>query len=234
MLSIENLCVSYGKISALRGVSLSAQAGQVTVVLGSNGAGKSSLLKAITGQIPSESGSVHFEGRSLLGMPAHAIVKLGLSLVPDGRELFPRMTVLENLLLGASAGRSINTKGDLDNVFSFFPVLAKKRSTLARGLSGGEQQMLAFGRAIMSRPTMLLLDEPTIGLAPLIERELIDRIVMLAKDLNIGIVLVEQNATLALGIGDTALVLEQGEVAVSGRASELIASDRIKQAYLGM
>lgn len=234
MLVVENLSVNYGKISALREVSLSAKRGCITVVLGSNGAGKSSLLKAITGQIPSEAGSVTFDGQPILGMPAHRIVALGLSLVPDGRELFPRMTVLENLLLGASAGRSKNSRADLDEIFDFFPVLARKRSTLAHGLSGGEQQMLAFGRAIMSKPTMLLLDEPTIGLAPLIERELIDRVLMLARDLNIGILLVEQNATLALGIGDSGIVLEQGEISMRGLASEMAASDRIKQAYLGM
>jgi branched-chain amino acid transport system ATP-binding protein len=234
MLVVENLSVSYGKISALRGVSLTATPGKITVVLGSNGAGKSSLLRAITGQISSAGGSISFDGQPILGKPAHLIVTLGLSLVPEGRELFPRMTVIENLLLGASSGRSKDSRADLDEVFDFFPVLGKKRSVLARGLSGGEQQMLAFGRAIMSKPTMLLLDEPTIGLAPLIERELIDRIVMLARDLNIGIVLVEQNAALALSVGDSGIVLEQGEVSLTGLASDLIASDRIKQAYLGM
>jgi branched-chain amino acid transport system ATP-binding protein len=234
MLSVKSLSVNYGKISALRDVSLNAGVGKITVVLGSNGAGKSTLLKAITGQISSDSGSVNFDGESILGLPAHKIVGLGLSVVPDGRELFPRMSVLENLLLGTSAGRSKNIRADLDNLFDLFPVLRKKQSVLARGLSGGEQQMLAFGRAIMSKPRMLLMDEPTIGLAPLVERELIDRIVMLACDLNIGIVLVEQNATLALSIGDSGIVLEQGEVSLTGSASDLSSSDRIKQAYLGM
>lgn len=233
MLKVEDINVYYGAIHALKGISVEVNQGAIVTLIGANGAGKSTTLRTISGLLKPKTGQILFEGQNIAGMAAQNIVKQGISQVPEGRRVFAHMTVLENLELGAYLrSDSKGIKADMDVVFGRFPRLAERRSQLAGTLSGGEQQMLAMGRALMSRPRILLLDEPSMGLAPLLVKEIFSII----KDINetgTTILLVEQNAHMALSIANTAYVLETGRVILSGDAKELAASEEIRKAYLG-
>lgn len=233
MLKIDKINVYYGAIHAIKGISLEVNQGQIVTLIGANGAGKSTILRTISGLLKPKDGAIHFEGKSIAGIPAQNIVKLGVSQVPEGRRVFADMTVLENLELGAYV-RS-DKKGiqeDMETVFQRFPRLKERVAQLAGTLSGGEQQMLAMGRALMSRPRLLLLDEPSMGLAPLLVKEIFSII----KDINATgttILLVEQNANMALSIANQAYVLETGRITLAGSAKELAASEEVRKAYLG-
>jgi branched-chain amino acid transport system ATP-binding protein len=233
MLKIENIDVFYGAIHALKGISVEVKEGEIVTLIGANGAGKSTILRTISGLLKPKVGQVTFEGKNIAGAAAQDIVKLGISQVPEGRRVFANMSVLENLELGAYIRN--DKKGiqeDMEKVFLRFPRLSERRSQLAGTLSGGEQQMLAMGRALMSRPRLLLLDEPSMGLAPLLVREIFSII----KEINASgttVLLVEQNAHMALSIAHRAYVLETGRITLSGDAKELAASEEIRKAYLG-
>jgi branched-chain amino acid transport system ATP-binding protein len=233
MLEVQDLRVTYGAITALDGVSFTVPQGQIVTLLGANGSGKSTALKAITGLTASQAGRILFEGRELQGLPSHAIIRAGLALVPEGRRVFANLTVYENLLLGAYFRRDRAALArDLDRLYNTFPRLAERRHQAAGTLSGGEQQMLAVGRALMSRPRLLLLDEPSLGLAPLLVKEVF-RILTLLNRQGVTILLVEQNAAAAFQIAHYGYVLETGRVALAGTGAELLAHPQLQQAYLG-
>ncbi len=234
MLEVAGLCVNYGRIEAIRDVSFAVEEGSVVTLIGANGAGKTTTLKTLSGLRKVRAGSVRFQGRDITGMASHERVPLGISQAPEGRRIFPGMTVEENLDMGAyaRADRAQTRAEDLDRVFTLFPRLLERRDQLAGTMSGGEQQMLAIGRALMSRPKLLLLDEPSMGLAP----KLIQQIFSIITDIrNQGttILLVEQNAAQALRIADRAFVLETGEVVREGGGQELAQDDSVRAAYLG-
>lgn len=231
LLAVENLAVAYGGIQAVKGIDLNIDAGELVCLIGANGAGKSTTLKSICGLLALAGGDVRFEGRSLRGMPVHAIARAGISLVPEGRGIFGRMTVLENLQLGAYLRRD-DVAADITRVYALFPRLAERRTQTAGTLSGGEQQMLAIGRALMNRPKLLLLDEPSMGLAPIIVRQIFDIVRRIAHE-GTTILLVEQNAALALEVSHRAYVLETGRVVLEGPAAALRRDARVRQAYLG-
>ena len=233
MLTIDNLNVFYGAIHALKGISLEVKEGEIVTLIGANGAGKSTTLRTISGLLKPKEGSIKFEGKDIGGMAAQNVVKLGISQVPEGRRIFANMTVMENLELGAfTRSDKSGIAQDLDMVFGRFPRLAERRSQLAGTLSGGEQQMLAMGRALMSRPRMMLLDEPSMGLAPLLIREIFNIIVYI-NSTGTTVLLVEQNANMALSIAHRAYVMETGRITLSGDAKELAASEDVRKAYLG-
>ncbi|AZV44523.1 ABC transporter ATP-binding protein [Peribacillus asahii] len=233
MLKIEDINVYYGNIQALRGVSMDINKGEIVTLIGANGAGKSTLLKTISGLLKPKQGKILFEGESIGGKAAQSIVKLGISHVPEGRRVFANMTVEENLELGAFLRKDkAGIKQDLEKVYTLFPRLLERVKQQSGTLSGGEQQMLAMGRALMARPRLLLLDEPSMGLAPLLVKQIFN----IVEEINKGgttILLVEQNANLALSIADRAYVVETGSIVLSGEAEELTASEEIKKAYLG-
>ena len=233
MLHIDNINVYYGAIHALKGISVDVTEGEIVTLIGANGAGKSTILRTISGLLRPKSGTILFEGKNLAVMAAQDIVKLGLSQVPEGRRVFANMTVLENLELGAyTRSEKAGIAADLDKIFKRFPRLLERKAQLAGTLSGGEQQMLAMGRALMSRPRLLLLDEPSMGLAPLLVKEIFSII----KEINQAgttILLVEQNAHMALSIAHRAYVLETGRITLTGPAAELAQSEEIRKAYLG-
>lgn len=233
MLTINDINVFYGAIHAIKGVSLEVNEGEIVTLIGANGAGKSTILRTISGLLKPKTGSIQFEGQEIAGMPAHEIVKTGISQVPEGRRIFAEMTVLENLELGAFTRKDKDgIKADMELVFNRFPRLKERIGQLAGTLSGGEQQMLAMGRALMSRPRLLLLDEPSMGLAPLLIKE----IFAIIQDINktgTTVLLVEQNANMALSIAHRAYVLETGRITLNGDAKELAASDEVRKAYLG-
>ena len=233
MLHIDNINVYYGAIHALKGISVDVTEGEIVTLIGANGAGKSTILRTISGLLRPKSGTILFEGNNLAVMAAQDIVKLGLSQVPEGRRVFANMTVLENLELGAyTRSDKAGIAADLDKIFKRFPRLLERKAQLAGTLSGGEQQMLAMGRALMSRPRLLLLDEPSMGLAPLLVKEIFSII----KEINqtgTTILLVEQNAHMALSIAHRAYVLETGRITLTGQAAELAQSEEIRKAYLG-
>lgn len=233
MLQIDHIDVFYGAIHALKGVSLEVQTGEIVTLIGANGAGKSTTLRTISGLLAPKAGTITFLGADITGKKAHEIVKDGISQVPEGRRVFAEMTVLENLELGAfTRTDKAGVASDLEMVFARFPRLKERRAQLAGTLSGGEQQMLAMGRALMSRPKLLLLDEPSMGLAPLLIREIFDIIVDINKE-GTTVLLVEQNANMALSIASRAYVLETGRITLSGAAKELAASEDVRKAYLG-
>ncbi|MEW6771662.1 MAG: ABC transporter ATP-binding protein [Bacillota bacterium] len=235
MLNVREVAVYRGHIQALAGVSFSVNPGEVVVILGANGAGKSTLLGAIAGLYPPASGEISFDGKLLNGLPLEVIVRKGISLVPENRQLFPSLSVRDNLLLGAfhRYGREKKlVKGDLENVLSLFPALREKLNLPAHTLSGGLQQMVAIGRGLMAKPRLLLLDEPSIGLAPLVIREIMQTVRRL-KEQGHTIILVEQNARAALKIADRALILERGRLALSGKPAELVKSEALHTAYFG-
>lgn len=233
MLTVDNIHVYYGAIHALKGVSVTVTEGEIVTLIGANGAGKSTTLRTISGLLRVKTGEISFEGKSIAAMAAQDIVKLGISQVPEGRRVFANMSVLENLELGAYI-RSDKTdiKKDMDSVFARFPRLAERKSQLAGTLSGGEQQMLAMGRALMSRPRLLLLDEPSMGLAPLLVKEIFS-IIKEINETGTTILLVEQNANMALSIAHKAYVLETGRITLSGTSQELLESEAVRKAYLG-
>ena len=233
MLRIADLNVYYGAIHALKGISLEVHQGEIVTLIGANGAGKSTTLRTISGLITPKSGAVDFEGQGIAGLGAHDIVRRGISQVPEGRRIFADMTVLENLELGAFIRNDKDgIASDMEMVFTRFPRLKERISQQAGTLSGGEQQMLAMGRALMSRPRLLLLDEPSMGLAPLLIKEIFSIIVDINKA-GTTILLVEQNANMALSIANRAYVLETGRITLSGGAKDLAASEEVRKAYLG-
>ena len=233
MLEVKDINVYYGAIHAIKGISLSVEESEIVTLIGANGAGKSTTLRTISGLLKPKTGEINFLNKNIAGMPAHKIVREGISQVPEGRRIFAEMTVQENLELGAFT-RTDNDeiKKDFEMVFKRFPRLEERRLQLAGTLSGGEQQMLAMGRALMSRPKLLLLDEPSMGLAPLLIKEIFSIIVDINKT-GTTVLLVEQNANMALSIANRAYVLETGRITLSGDAKELAASEDIRKAYLG-
>ena len=233
MLEVKDLRVSYGKIEAVKGISFSVEHNQVVSLLGTNGAGKTTTLRTISGLLRPESGEVWFEGQRIDKMPAHKIVQLGLAHSPEGRRIFPKLTVEDNLMLGAFARKDHQAiAGDLERVFALFDILKERRSQPAGTVSGGEQQMLAIGRAMMSRPRLLMLDEPSMGLSPLMMQRIMSTISELQSE-GVTILLVEQNAAAALELSDHAYVLEVGSITLEGSGKQLLGDDRVKKAYLG-
>ncbi len=232
MLSVENLRSSYGRIEALHGVSLEVAAGEIVALVGANGAGKTTLLRAISGIQPISSGRICFDGRSIERSPPHKRVSLGIAQVPEGRQLFAPLSVEDNLKLGAW-GRRMVEPGDLHRVYDLFPMLAELRHTVAGALSGGQQQLLAIGRALMAKPRLLLLDEPSMGLAPILVEQILDVMLVLKRE-GLTLLLVEQNAVAALGIADRCYVLETGMIFTGGTAADIKNDDRIRAAYLGI
>lgn len=231
LLRIENLQVYYGPIHAVKNVSFHLEQGEILSLIGANGAGKSTILKTISGIQPPKSGSVYFEGTDITHMPPHKIVRRGLVQVPEGRRIFLKMSVRENLEMGAYCQKS-GRKESMEEVFAWFPRLKERMGQVAGTLSGGEQQMLAMGRALMSKPKLMMLDEPSMGLAPLLVEEIFEIIQALHKS-GVTILLVEQNAKKALSIADRACVLETGRLVLSGTGAELSQSPDVKKAYLG-
>lgn len=233
MLEIKDLQVCYGVINAIKGVSFEVNEGEIIALIGANGAGKTTILHTVTGLVPAKSGSIMFEGTDLLKTHAHKIVSMGMAHVPEGRRIFQELTVLENLKMGAYTRKDKKEISDtLEMVYKRFPRLEERKSQIAGTLSGGEQQMLAMGRALMSHPKIILMDEPSMGLSPLYVSEIFDII----KEVNAGgttVLLVEQNAKKALSIANRAYVLETGNIALSGDAKELMNNDSVKKAYLG-
>jgi branched-chain amino acid transport system ATP-binding protein len=236
MLSVKNLKVAYGGIEAVKGIDLEVGEGELVTLIGSNGAGKTTTMKALTGSLLPQSGEVQFLGQSIAGRGAWDLVGLGLAMVPEGRGVFTRMTILENLQMGAYSVTSSNAKSqiadDVERAFATFPRLKERKNQLAGTMSGGEQQMLAMARALMSRPKMLLLDEPSMGLSPIMVEKIFD-VVRTVRSEGVTVLLVEQNAKLALQIADRAYVMESGLVTMSGDAKELLHDPRVRAAYLG-
>ncbi|KJS43109.1 MAG: hypothetical protein VR71_11625 [Roseovarius sp. BRH_c41] len=235
MLEIRCLHIDYSGVIAVENASLDAAAGQITTIVGANGAGKSSTLKAISGLVRPAQGEIRFKGEYLNGKSPEQIVDMGICHVPEGRGLYPYMSVLDNLLVGAHRRKDkAGIRDDLDKVFDYFPVLKEHRHRIARNFSGGQQQMIAIGRGIMSRPDFYLFDEPSIGLAPLITRGVLDTISRIAREENCGVLLVEQNAKLALDVASFAYVMDLGAITLSGRSADLAANEEVRRAYLGL
>jgi branched-chain amino acid transport system ATP-binding protein len=232
ILSVRGVETFYGAIQALHGVDLEVARGEIVTLIGANGAGKSTLLMTICGNPRARGGTITFDGEDITALPTHQIVRRGVAQVPEGRRIFARMSVYENLQMGAILGDPANFKSDLDRVFAMFPRLAERRDQRGGTLSGGEQQMLAIGRALMSRPRLLLLDEPSLGLAPLIVRQIFDSIGRIAREEGVTIFLVEQNAFHALRLADRGYVLANGRVRLSGSGRELLANQEVRAAYL--
>ena len=233
MLEVKNLEVYYGVICALKGISFEVNEGEIVSLIGANGAGKTTMMQSVVGMIPKKSGTVIFNGKDITKLPCHKIVQLGMTQVPEGRRIFQELTVYENLMMGAYTVRDQQQfKADLESVFDRFPRLAERRNQIAGTLSGGEQQMLAMSRALMIRPKLLMLDEPSMGLAPILVDQIFDIIKQLHEQ-GTTILLVEQNASKALQIADRAYVLETGNITLSGTGAELANSDEVRKAYLG-
>ncbi|HBY22968.1 MAG: ABC transporter ATP-binding protein [Propionibacteriaceae bacterium] len=233
MLEVKDLVVAYGKVRAVKGISFRVPQGQVVSLLGTNGAGKTTTLRTISGLLRPESGEVWFEGQRIDRVPAHKVVQLGLAHSPEGRRIFPRLSVEDNLMLGAFARKdAAGIAKDLQRVFALFEILKERRSQPAGTFSGGEQQMLAIGRAMMSRPRLLMLDEPSMGLSPLMMQKIMGTIAELQSE-GVTILLVEQNAAAALELSDHAYVLEVGNITLDGTGRQLLDDDRVKRAYLG-
>ncbi len=235
MLSLDGVHAVYGrKIRALRGVSLEVRAGEVVALIGNNGAGKTTLMKTIAGLLAPEKGRVTFQGRALSGLPPHEVMRMGLSLVPEGRRIFPRLTVMENLEMGAySRAHGAELAREYEHVFTLFPVLGRRRAQLGGTLSGGEQQMLAMGRALMAAPKLLMLDEPSMGLAPVVVDKIFEIIARINQE-GVTVLLVEQNARRALKAAARAYVLETGEIVSAGDSASLLRDPAVQKAYLGL
>lgn len=234
LLEMRDISVNYGKISAIRNISINVPHGQIVTIIGGNGAGKTTTLRAMSGMVPLQSGEILFEGKRVDGLPPHKVVAHGIAHVPEGRRIFPDMTVEENLRTGAFLRKDKDkVEADLDGVFERFPRLLERRTQRAQTMSGGEQQMLAIGRALMSDPRILLMDEPSMGLAPVI----VEEIAQIIEEINakgLSVVLVEQNAVLALELANHAYVLETGNMALEGPANELHDNEHVRAAYLGL
>ena len=232
ILKVSDINVYYGAIHAIKGVSFEVNPGEVVTLIGANGAGKSTTLQTVSGLLHSRTGSIEFLGENLMGVPAHKVVAKGLAQVPEGRRVFLQMTVEENLEMGAYTRSGGDIDADLEKVYAYFPRLMERRRQIAGTLSGVEQQMLAMGRALMSRPKLLMLDEPSMGLAPILVEQIF-KIIQTLHEAGTTILLVEQNAQAALSIADRGYVLETGKIVTSGTGTELLASPEIKKAYLG-
>ena len=233
MLEIKDLKVSYGRVRAVKGISFTVEEGQVVTLVGTNGAGKTTTLRTISGLIKPEAGEIWFQGKRIDGIPAHEITVLGLAHSPEGRRIFPRLTVEDNLMLGAFARRDkAAIAKDLDRAFDLFPILKERRAQPAGTFSGGEQQMLAIGRAMMSRPKLLMLDEPSMGLSPLMMQKIMSTIVELQRE-GVTILLVEQNAQAALSLADYGYVLEVGQIVLQNTGKALLVDENVRKAYLG-
>jgi len=234
MLNLNNVELYYDHVYALKGVSIEMQEGETVALIGANGAGKSSILRAITGLSPIASGDIHYQGARLDGKNAADIVKQGIAMVPEGRRVFPYMSVKDNLLMGAfTRSDKAEIKRSLDSILERFPRLRERYSQQASTLSGGEQQMMVIGRALMAKPKLLLLDEPSLGIAPKLVQDIARAIVSISSDENVSVLLVEQNSRMALSISNRAYAMSTGSIALSGLSKELINDDRIKAAYLG-
>jgi branched-chain amino acid transport system ATP-binding protein len=232
LLEVENLEVAYGGIQAVKGVDLTVRQGELVCLIGANGAGKTTTLKALAGMLRPRAGHVRYEGRGITGRPAHELVRRGLALVPEGRGIFARLTVAENLTLGAYTRRDGEIARDLAHVYSWFPQLASRRRQLAGTLSGGEQQMLAIGRALMGKPRLLLLDEPSMGLAPILVQRIFEIIRRIVAE-GVTLLLVEQNARLALEVASRGYVMESGKIVRTDTAARLLTDPAVRAAYLG-
>jgi len=232
LLVVDNINVYYGAIHAIKGISFEVNQGEIVTLIGANGAGKSTTLNTISGLLKSKTGSIRFNGEDIAKIPAHKLVEKGLSQVPEGRRVFLQMTVQENLEMGAYTAKGSATEQNMEKVYTQFPRLKERYKQVAGTLSGGEQQMLAMGRALMSEPKLLMLDEPSMGLAPILVEQIFDIIKELHKQ-GTTILLVEQNAQMALDVADRAYVLETGKVTLSGKASDLLHNDSVRKAYLG-
>ncbi len=231
LFQIKDLEVSYGSIAAIKGISLEVRKGEIVTILGANGAGKTTTMRTISQLLKAKSGSILFKGHELTQQPAHKIVKLGISHSPEGRRVFGILTVEENLLLGAFSQSKVDRE-TLKWVYQLFPRLEERRKQLAGTLSGGEQQMLAIGRALMSKPEMLLLDEPSLGIAPILVKAIFEQIKKISQE-GVTVLLVEQNAKAALKLADRGYVLDVGKIALAGTSAELLASEKVQEAYLG-
>ncbi|MET7932273.1 ABC transporter ATP-binding protein [Streptomyces sp. NPDC005322] len=233
LLEVEDLRVAYGKIEAVKGISFSVEAGQVVTLIGTNGAGKTTTLRTLSGLLEPLGGSIRFDGKPLKGVPAHKIVALGLAHSPEGRHIFPRLTIAENLQLGAFLRKDTDgIAADIQRAYELFPILGERRTQAAGTLSGGEQQMLAMGRALMSRPKLLMLDEPSMGLSPIMMQKIMQTIAEL-KAQGTTILLVEQNAQAALSLADQGHVMEIGKIVLSGTGEGLLHDESVRKAYLG-
>jgi branched-chain amino acid transport system ATP-binding protein len=233
ILDVQGIHSFYGAIEALKGVTLEVREGEIVTLIGSNGAGKSTTLRTISGMVAPKQGTVRFGGKDIAGLPGHQVAGLGIAHSPEGRRIFPRMTVLENLEMGAFTRKDGDIRSDVDRVYELFPRLREREKQKAGTMSGGEQQMLAMGRALMARPKLLLLDEPSLGLAPVI----VDKIYEIIREINaqgVTILLVEQNATYALDVSQRGYVLETGKVVLSDTSAKLQTDERVKSAYLGV
>jgi branched-chain amino acid transport system ATP-binding protein len=234
VLEVKNLTVNYGAIAALRGISLEVRPGDIVTLIGANGAGKTTTLKTISGLLKPRAGEIFYDGKDIAGLPPHQIVRLGISHAPEGRMIFANLTVLENLQLGAYLQKDKQiVRRELEHVFALFPRLQERVRQIAGTLSGGEQQMLAIGRALMSKPKLLLLDEPSLGLAPLLVKTIFEKIVEINRRQGLTILLVEQNANLALEISNFSYVLETGRISLQGDSDALRQNPQVKSAYLG-
>jgi branched-chain amino acid transport system ATP-binding protein len=234
MLEVRDLRVHYGTVEAVKGVSFHLDAGEMISLIGANGAGKSTILRALTGLVQPSAGTITFENISLVGLSPHQIIRMGIGHVPEGRRLFPKMTVLENLRMGAYLQRSkADVAATLERIYEHFPILKERGQQRAGSLSGGEQQMLATARALMNRPRLLMLDEPSIGLSPIMTAE-IGKIVQQINAMGVSVILVEQNAVLALTIAQRSYVLETGHIVMQGKAQDLLQDEGVKKAYLGL
>ena len=231
MLKINDLHVSYGGIKAIRGINLEVPDGKIVTLIGANGAGKSTTLRSIVGLVNADSGSINYQGKELLGMQSNKIIEEGITLVPEGRHVFPDLTVLENIKIGAYL-RKDNLTDDVNWVYDLFPRLKERHWQLAGTLSGGEQQMLAVARALMSKPKVIMMDEPSLGLAPLVVKGIFDIIKEINKQ-GVTVLLIEQNANMALKIADYGYVLQTGNITMSGTGAELLANEEVRKAYLG-
>ena len=232
MLTVKDLCVSYGAINAVRNVCFDIQQGEIVTLIGANGAGKSTIMRTITGLVKAKSGSIQFEGENILGIPSHAIVQKGISLSPEGRQIFPRLSVRDNLEMGAYLNSRADVERGMEQAFALFPILKERLSQMGGTLSGGEQQMLAVARALMSNPRLLILDEPSLGLAPMVVRDLFDLFLRINQN-GVTILLVEQNARMALSVSNRGYVLEVGRVVLSGTGENLLHDPSVQAAYLG-
>lgn len=236
MIKTENLCTFYGHVQVLRNVSIEVKRNEIVTIVGANGAGKSTLLKSICGLVKPREGKVYLDGKDVVGSPSYKLARKGVSLVPEGRQIFGSLSVLDNLLMGTHARKGSEARKsiqeDLERVFDLFPILKERVNQRGGTLSGGQQQMLAIGRGLMSRPSVLMLDEPSLGLAPLLVQEVMQTVRDL-REANLAIILVEQNAQAALKIADRGYVLETGRIVLEGTGNELLANERVKDHYLG-